>query len=115
MEQDIPEAGSSSPCEFGRETRYPQVRSPVEYVRVSATGTVYRKETLIGKDTDQKIELLGQVAIVTGGGRGIGRTIAPTLAEAGAAVAVVARSEDQLEEAVSLVEVAGARSRFRQT
>ena len=49
-------------------------------------------------------ELAGQVAIVTGGGRGFGREIARTLAQAGATVAVVARSYNQLSETVSLIE-----------
>ena len=43
-------------------------------------------------------ELDGQIALVTGGGRGIGANIARELASAGARVAVAARTSDQLEE-----------------
>ena len=53
--------------------------------------------------TNDKIDLTGQVAIVTGGGRGIGRAIALALAKAGAKVAVAARTEDQLAETVALI------------
>jgi NAD(P)-dependent dehydrogenase (short-subunit alcohol dehydrogenase family) len=66
--------------------------------------------TMSGNDTQQDINLAGQVAIVTGGGRGIGRAMALGLANAGAAVAVVARSADQLAETVTLIERAGGRA-----
>ncbi|HWR48384.1 MAG TPA: SDR family NAD(P)-dependent oxidoreductase [Pseudonocardiaceae bacterium] len=52
-------------------------------------------------------ELAGSVALVTGGGRGIGRVLALALAGAGAAVGLIARSSDQLAESVQLIEAAG--------
>jgi 3-oxoacyl-[acyl-carrier protein] reductase len=45
----------------------------------------------------QSAELAGQVALVTGGGRGIGANIARELASAGMSVAVSARTADQVE------------------
>ena len=55
-------------------------------------------------------KLQGQVAIVTGGGRGIGAATAEALASAGAAVVVTARSEDQVEAVASRLRAAGARA-----
>lgn len=46
----------------------------------------------------------GQVAIVTGGGRGIGRAIALAMSEAGASVCVIARTQTEIDETVSLIE-----------
>lgn len=54
------------------------------------------------------MRLEGRTAVVTGGGRGIGATIAHALAEAGAAVLVAARSTGEVEEvAGSIVDAGG--------
>ena len=54
------------------------------------------------------VNLHGRVALVTGGGRGVGRLLARTLAEAGAAVALIARSSDELAATVEQIRDAGA-------
>jgi NAD(P)-dependent dehydrogenase (short-subunit alcohol dehydrogenase family) len=44
-----------------------------------------------------KIDLSGRTAVITGGSRGLGEAMAKALAEAGAAIALVARDEKRLE------------------
>jgi 7-alpha-hydroxysteroid dehydrogenase len=52
----------------------------------------------------------GQVAVVTGGGKGIGRGIALCLAEAGADVVVAARSAEQIAAVAAEIRERGQRS-----
>jgi NAD(P)-dependent dehydrogenase (short-subunit alcohol dehydrogenase family) len=52
-------------------------------------------------------DLLGTVVLVTGAGRGIGRRLAQRLAGRGAALALVARSPDELAETAALITAAG--------
>ena len=47
------------------------------------------------------------VALVTGGGRGIGRIVAEALARSGVAVGVIARSSSELRETVGMIESTG--------
>lgn len=51
--------------------------------------------------------LTGMHALVTGGGRGLGRASALALAKAGATVSVLARSADEVAETVWLIEESG--------
>ncbi len=53
--------------------------------------------------SDNQKPLTGQVALVTGGGRGLGRAMAQALAEAGASVTITARSKEQLEQVAALL------------
>jgi NAD(P)-dependent dehydrogenase (short-subunit alcohol dehydrogenase family) len=55
-------------------------------------------------------ELKGQVAIVTGAGRGFGRAIAVRLAAEGAAVTITARTQDQLDETAAQIATAGGQA-----
>lgn len=58
----------------------------------------------------EAFSLDGSIALVTGGSRGIGEEIAVSMAESGADVAVVARSEDALAETVDRIEESGGKA-----
>jgi NAD(P)-dependent dehydrogenase (short-subunit alcohol dehydrogenase family) len=54
--------------------------------------------------------LAGRVSVVTGAKRGIGRSLARALAEAGSDVALVVRGADQADDVLAEVRAAGARA-----
>lgn len=55
----------------------------------------------------ERFSLQGQVALVTGGGRGLGLSMAKGLAEAGAHVVIIGRTPEMLERAVDTIREAG--------
>ena len=59
---------------------------------------------------DVPAPLSGQAALVTGGGKGLGRVFAQRLAAAGVAVAVSGRSLEDLRETVALIEAKGGKA-----
>ena len=60
--------------------------------------------------TDSQQPLAGQTALITGGGRGIGRAIATAYAKAGANVCVTARTGSEIEQVVAEIQAAGGRA-----
>ncbi|HYK63657.1 MAG TPA: SDR family NAD(P)-dependent oxidoreductase, partial [Patescibacteria group bacterium] len=57
----------------------------------------------------QLIDLHGRRALVTGGGRGIGRSMALALADAGADVAVASRTQGELDAVAAEIRERGPR------
>lgn len=60
-------------------------------------------------------DLTGKVALVTGGGRGIGREIALTLARAGADIAIAEIESGAIEECLAELRALGRRAHFVET
>lgn len=61
---------------------------------------------------DLRTEFAGRVAIITGGGSGIGRAVAQRYAAGGGVVHVIGRREEPLAETVRLIVEAGGRAAF---
>lgn len=58
-------------------------------------------EALLTQNSQSAFSLQGKVALITGGGSGIGYAIAQCMASAGATVVITGRTESKLKEAVS--------------
>lgn len=72
--------------------------------------TIGERDTT-GGTIHERFRLDGRTALVTGGGRGIGRAIALAYAGAGCNVAVAARSGEQVKQVQGEIEALGARGR----
>ena len=59
---------------------------------------------------DSLFSLKGKVAVVTGGGRGLGRGMALALAQAGADVALISRTEAELDQVVKEIQGVGGKA-----
>jgi NAD(P)-dependent dehydrogenase (short-subunit alcohol dehydrogenase family) len=62
----------------------------------------------------ESLRLDGQIALVTGAGRGIGATVARYLAEAGAEVVLLSRTLSELQTVAQQITEAGGRASIRQ-
>jgi 3-oxoacyl-[acyl-carrier protein] reductase len=58
-------------------------------------------------NSDLRVDLSGQTALVTGASRGLGKSIALVLARSGARVVAVARNAEKLAETVADIQSAG--------
>jgi NAD(P)-dependent dehydrogenase (short-subunit alcohol dehydrogenase family) len=79
----------------------------MDYGLIGKTGDIFKSLKSPGTATYEEeifmTELNGTVAVVTGGGRGIGREIALRQAQGGAKVAVLARTVNEIDETASLI------------
>jgi acyl-CoA synthetase (AMP-forming)/AMP-acid ligase II/NAD(P)-dependent dehydrogenase (short-subunit alcohol dehydrogenase family) len=79
----------------------------VEQIPKSPSGKILRRQLADRERVVRALGLSGKVVLVSGGGRGLGRLVARTLAHAGASVGLLARSHHELAAAVAEIEQAG--------
>jgi len=83
---------------FRPEEPHPQSRPPVQ-------GCRYNFASPVGEE--RCMSLSGRVALVTGASQGIGRACALRLAQSGAAVALMARNQEKLDQLAAEIAAAG--------
>jgi gluconate 5-dehydrogenase len=73
---------------------------------------IFYKGLNMTRTVKQLFDLTGQIALVTGGSRGLGLQMAHALGEAGARVMLSSRKADDLQEAVAELKAAGIEADF---
>src|SRR4029077_15325586 len=80
------------------------------HLRPSAGGRRLRSDAGTTAEVEMDLQLKGKTALVFGGSKGIGRGIADALAAEGVAVAIVARTKETIDRAVSEMTARGGRA-----